>query len=150
MDINIGKGITLAVDANALPAEAMAHVVYIGLRNVLMDSHAGVTRETDGDSYVENSRATAEKKLAALMAGQVRVAGTREGDPVRAEAIRIATGQIMTAWRKVKKPGQKIDPTKLRAMAVEFVAKKPELMELAAKRVAEAKAIEADVDVAGL
>lgn len=101
MDVNIGKGITLAVDANALPPNALEHVIRIGLRNILMDSHASVT--TDEPDYMAKARAIAETKLAALLSGEVRVSGSREGDPVRAEAKRLAIGELKTAYRKAGK-----------------------------------------------
>jgi hypothetical protein len=141
MDINIGKGITLPVDVNALPANAMAHVVYIGLRNILMDAHAG---EKDAD----NSRAVSEKKLAALMSGEVRVTGTREGNPVKAEAIRIATDRIKTALRKAGKKLSDIDPKAIRDRAAQLVDKDESIMAMATTRVAQVKS--ADVDVGDL
>lgn len=138
MDVQIGKGITLPVNANGIPPNVLEHVLYIGLRNILMDSHAGVaTTEAD---YVAKATAIAEKKLAALMAGEVRVASTREGDPVRVEALRIATDRIKAALRKAGRKVADVDPKALRAKAVELVAKDPAILEMAAKRVAEAKA----------
>ncbi len=138
MDIQIGKGITLPVDANSLPAAAMAHVVYIGLRNILMDSHAGIS--TDEPDYQAKAQAVAEKKLAALMAGEVRVASTREGDPVKAEAVRIASDMIKTALRKKGRKIRDVDPKAIRASALKLVAERPAIMETAARRVAESKA----------
>lgn len=145
MLVNIGKGITLDVPVTAVPANVMEHIVYIGFRNVLMDSHASHTKEADGDSYVEKSRVTAEKKLAALMAGEVRVAGTREGDPVRAEAIRLATNAIRAAIKKAGKKLADVDPKAIREKAVGMIEK---YREQAEKNVAESKA--ATVDLADL
>lgn len=142
MDINIGKGLTLSVDANALPANVMEHVVYIGLRNILMDSHAGIG--TDEPDYQDKSRATAEKKLAAMMNGEVRVAGTREGDPVRAEAMRLATDAVKAMIRKAGKKVSSYDAKALRQAANDYLAKKPELLETAKTRVEQAKAATAD------
>src|SRR6185369_10463071 len=137
MDVQIGKGITMPVDPTALPQAALDHVIYIGLRNILMDSHAGIS--TDEPDYQAKAEAVANKKLAALMAGEVRVASTREGDPVKAEAVRIATDRIKAALRKAGRKVSDVDAKALRAKAGELVAKDPAILEMAAQRVAEAK-----------
>lgn len=151
MDVNIGKGITLEVDDAALPANVIQHVVYIGLRNILMDAHASVTHESDGADYQANAKAVAEKKLAALMAGELRVAGTRsrESDPVRAEAVKIAGDKVKAAWRAA---GHKLDALTKEAKAkyVEaLLVKDPAILALAQTRVTEAKAVGA-VDLGDL
>src|SRR6516162_4884036 len=103
MKVNIGKGLEFDVDTSRLNAAVLEHVQYIGLRNILMDSHANHTKDADGDDYVELSRLTAEKKLDSMYNGEVRTASTREGDPVEAEAVRIALGKIKEAIRKAGK-----------------------------------------------
>ena len=72
MLVAIGKGIELDVDPARFNAEVTAHIMKIGLRNVLMDSHANATQKADPAGYVAKSRELAEKKLAALYAGVVR------------------------------------------------------------------------------
>lgn len=140
MDVNIGKNIVLAVDVIALPAAALDHIIYIGLRNVLMDSHASITRETNPADFEAAARAMAEKKLAALMSGEVRAVGTRsrESDPVRAEAMRIAMDR---AKARAKAAGKKLDPKALRAEAIRLVGENPAFMSLAQKHIDEARAI---------
>lgn len=153
MNVNIGKGIEMVVDANALPANAMAHVVMIGLRNILMDSHASVTADEypNEAERVAASRAMAEKKLEALMRGEVRVQSTREGDPVKAEAIRIATDRIKTALRKAGRKLADVDAKAIREKAVAMIAADPAIVELAKRRVDEARGAAVDEDVlAGL
>lgn len=151
MDVSIGKGITLDVnvdklgfgtdiDGNLHPVAA--HVIYIGLRNILMDSHAGVT--SDEVDYVDKSRAVAEKKLAALYAGEVRTVGTREGDPVKAEAMRLAMDAVKAMIRKEGKKPSKADPKALRAYCVGYLERHPELVETARARVEQAKSVTAD------
>lgn len=151
MLVNIGKGIELDVDTTKLNEAVKAHVEYIGLRNILMDSHAGVTAEKS-ENVEADSRAMAEKKLAAMYAGEVRSVGTRTGDPVKAEAIRLASDQIKAAARKAGKKVSSIDAAALRAAAVALVEKTPAITELARKRVAEAKTVDTDAGdlIAGL
>ncbi len=97
MNVNIGKGITLEVDELKLPSNVVEHIVYIGLRNVLMDTHAAITKNENPNDYVAKSRAVAEAKLQAMYNGEVRVNGERQRlDPVDAEARRIALGQVQT------------------------------------------------------
>ena len=93
MKVNIGKGLEIDVDVNGLPAPVMQHVVMIGLRNILMDSHASVTAKDNPDDYREKSLAVAEGKLEAMMKGELRSNGTprtRTLDPVSKEAKALA------------------------------------------------------------
>jgi hypothetical protein len=115
MQVNIGKGITVDVTVESLPAKAMEHVVYIGLRNVLMDAHANVTEKeypVEADRLAA-ARAMADKKLAALMAGEVRKVAERgpRGDAVAREATRLAEIAFMAY------PKDKRDAAVAKAMA---------------------------------
>jgi hypothetical protein len=95
MKVNVGRGIERDVDTSALSEDVMAHVVYIGLRNILMDAHASAAKivEKGGGDVQAVAEAMVDKKLAALRAGEIRVAGerTRTTDPVKREAKRLAT-----------------------------------------------------------
>jgi len=142
MKVNIGKGIELDVDTGKLNAAVMAHVVYIGLRNVLMDSHAGVTEAVAGDQVMAQSLAVAERKLATLYAGEIRTARSGERDPVRAEAIRLATMAIHAA---IKKSGKKVADYDAKAVREKAVANIEKFMDKAKQNVADAKALDVDV-----
>lgn len=146
MLVNIGKSIELDVNAEALPANALEHVIRMGLRNILMDSHASITKDTNPDDFAEVSKAVAEKKLAALMAGEVRVVGTREGDPVRAEAKRAAQDAIRVALRKA---GRKAEPDTIKAALEKIMgdeARWSKYMETAKATIAARKSVDVDVD----
>jgi len=144
MKVAIGKGLELDIDLNrlGLPDEATIsevarHIIYLGLRNALMDSHAGVE--------VEKSREMAEKKLEAMYRGEVRVASSREADPVKAEAMRLATKAVETAIRKAGKKTKDYERKAISDMARANVDK---FMATAAKNLKAAKVVE--VDLAGL
>lgn len=140
MDVNIGKGITLEVDSDALPPNVLEHVIRIGLRNILMDSHASITEESNPRDRVEVSRAMSLKKLEAMLNGDLRVAGTRESDPVRAEAMRLVLDVMKTAWRK---SGRKIGDLNIgdaKAKATTLIAEQPKWLVMAQKRIDEARA----------
>lgn len=66
------------------------HVIYIGLRNIGMDSHANDTEDKHGADYIAKAGETLTAKLAALAAGDIRVAGTREADPVARQMRQLA------------------------------------------------------------
>lgn len=142
MQVNVGKGIELAIDHTALPETALNHAIMIGLRNILMDSHASITADEYPDETARKAAAQAmvDKKLAALMSGEVRVASTREGDPVRAEALRMATDIVKG---KIRKAGKKVADYKAKAIR-EAAAKlvTPELLAKAKARVDETKSVE--------
>lgn len=146
--VNIGKSIEMDVDFSSMPQAALDHILYIGARNVLMDCHASITRESNPNDFIAAATALAEKKLAALMAGEVRVQSTREGDPVRAEAIRMATDTIRAAIRKSGKKFSDFDPKAIREKAIGMVT--PELLAKAKARVNENRAVGADVDLTDL
>lgn len=150
--VNIGKGIELDVDFSTMPQNAIDHILYIGARNVLMDSHAGINAKAEPnltpDDITAQSRAVAEKKLAALMAGEVRVQSTREGDPVRAEAMSMAVNIVKG---KIKAAGKKVSDYEVKAIR-EAAAKivTPELLDAARARVEEVKSAEIGGDLADL
>jgi hypothetical protein len=153
MLVNIGKGIELECPRfEEFTADIQNHIVYIGLRNILMDSHAGVTAAAvgdgpDGDAEFRAralSRAVAEKKLAALVAGELRTTSARETDPVRAEAVKLAVGAIE---RKIRAAGKKVsdyDRKDIRDKALSILDK---FMDQARKNVEAAKAIEVEIEI---
>jgi ATP-dependent protease Clp ATPase subunit len=145
MKVNIGKGIELDVDTSRFNAEVMGHALYIGLRNILMDSHASVTRDVAGDGVYDQSMAVAMKKLEAMYGGEIRTTSTREGDPVKAEAVRLATNAIRAAIRKAGKKLSDVDPKAIRERAVGMIER---YRAQAEKNVADNRA--ADVDVTDL
>lgn len=146
MQVNIGKGIELEVPAfDTLSQAVKDHIVYIGFRNILMDSHAGMTPEkANGGDHVELSKAIAEKKLAALVAGDLRTTSSREGDPVRAEAIRLAVKAVEGAIRKAGKKVADFDRKVIREKAVENMEK---FMVQARKNVEATKALDVEIEI---
>jgi hypothetical protein len=98
LQINIGKGIELDVDPARFNREVMEHVVKIGLRNILADSHANATAKADPEGYLKKSRELAEKKLAAMYEGIVRAAAVggpkAPTDPVSTVIMRLARKQV--------------------------------------------------------
>ena len=94
MLVGIGKGIELDVDVTRLNSEVHDHIMRTGLRNLLMDAHASATAKADPDNYIQRSRELAEKKLASMYAGVVRVANVggpkAPTDPVSQVIVRLA------------------------------------------------------------
>jgi hypothetical protein len=96
MLVSIGKGIELDVDVTRFNSEVNDHILQTGLRNLLMDAHAGATVKADPENYLKRSRELAEKKLVSLYAGIVRVHGgmAKRTDPVSAVVMRLARRAI--------------------------------------------------------
>lgn len=142
MNVNVGKGIELSIDHTALPESALNHAIMIGLRNILMDSHASITSEQYPDETERDAaaRAMVDKKLAALMSGEVRVASTREGDPVRAEAMKMAISAVNAKIRKAGKKPADYEAKAIREAATKLVT--PELLATAKARVEQTKAVD--------
>lgn len=153
MIINIGKEIDFAVDRAAIekhPA-SVDHIWKIGLRNILMDSHASIKRDDYADNaegkadWQEASRSMAGKKLTALMTGDVRtnaIVRLAKASPLEQEARRISRDVIMpkaknTAqldkWAKsFNLPNATTDDMKAVLLeAVKRYAAKPETLEKA-------------------
>jgi hypothetical protein len=145
MIVQAGKGIELEVpDYTTLNQAVLEHILYVGWRNLLMDSHAGVTAEKVGaDNVVEKSREAAQRKLQSLINGEVRTVATRETDPVKAEAAKLLAKALMTNDRGLK-------PGEAAKQAREQLATKPnpKLMAQAKKNVEAAKALAADLAAA--
>ena len=94
MLVPVGKGIEFNVDVNRLNDEVRDYILKIGLRNILMDAHAGATAKADPEGDVTKSRELAEKKLASLYAGIVRAQSfggpKAPTDPVAMVILRLA------------------------------------------------------------
>jgi hypothetical protein len=94
MLLAIGKGIELDGDPSRFNREVNDHILRTGLRNLLMDAHASATAKSDPDNYIKRSRELAEKKLASMYAGIVRVANVggpkAPTDPVSQVILRLA------------------------------------------------------------
>lgn len=83
LDVNVGKEIVLNVDLERAFAhdDVAKHIVYLGFRNAIMDSHASAVRkdfETDA-AYQAASLEMATKKLQSLYDGSVRTRSTVAG-----------------------------------------------------------------------
>jgi hypothetical protein len=145
MKVRIGKGIESDVDVDRLfkNAEVRDHVIYIGLRNILMDAHSRCTKE-DGDDYIEKSRAAAERKLEAMYNGEVRSPGSvaREVDPVKVEAQRFATAQVKKHFKQI---GREADAKAIRQNAAKLIETNPSIMKTAKKNVDAANAAKLDM-----
>lgn len=141
LNVNCGKDIEVEIDVAKLPANVMDHVIYIGLRNVLMDSHAGVTKDKSTDVYGD-SLAIVEKKLAAMYAGDIRVASARTGDPVRSLAIKLAADHLVKASKKKR---SEIDAKALREAAIILLGRDSQFMDTARATVEATKGIESDI-----
>jgi hypothetical protein len=104
MKVQFGKTLERDIDItrygfNSELSPVAQHIVYIGLRNIGMDSHAGDTEDKHGADYVKFAGETLDKKLAALANGEVRVAGTRSSDPIASQMRQLA----LAAARKALK-----------------------------------------------
>jgi hypothetical protein len=146
MLVQIGKGIEMDVDVERLPPEVLQRVIYMGLRNMLMDAHAGVTEAKHGDQVEAVARAVAEKKLAAMYAGDLQVRQTeRETDPVRQIALDFAVG-VLKDWWRVNRPKEKLDNPRTRA--AELLDRHPEWIEDAKKVLKKRQAINREIEIA--
>lgn len=105
LDVNVGKDIVLNVDLERAFAHdnVAKHIVYLGFRNAIMDSHAGAVRkdfETDV-AYQAASLEMATKKLQSLYDGSVRTRSTVAGPSAFEKVmVRVAFGLLSKEKRK--------------------------------------------------
>lgn len=118
MLINISKGLHIDVDCSRLNADVQDHVFAIGLRNILMDAHAGETQEKWTTPEMSTSDVTAAvrkaslarstAKLDAMYAGDLRK--NREGGTRTTDPLEMAIKETVRAMLKGKyKKGQEED-----------------------------------------
>ena len=93
LNVSIGKDIMLTVDLGKLSnqPESMAHVIAIGLKNILQDSHSGITAKEFPNEKIRkaNSLAIAEKKLESLYNNDVRTKVARSGGQSAEEKLHV-------------------------------------------------------------
>ncbi len=78
--LDVGKSIQFTVTEDGIAGlmthkDALHHVLMIGLKNLVQDSHASIKREDfeTEDEWKAASRAKAELKLGAILSGDIRV-----------------------------------------------------------------------------
>lgn len=102
MLVKIGKGLEIEVDVKKLNGPVTDHVVYMGLRNILMDSHASV--KVDEPDFKAKAMAHVNKKLASMYAGEVNAMSSRDRiEPVEAAARQLALEYVQNEVRKAGK-----------------------------------------------
>lgn len=105
LDVTVGKDIIVNVDCVRAFAhdEVAKHIVYLGFRNAIMDSHASAVRkdfETDA-AYIEASRDMAMKKLQSFYDGSVRTRSTVAGPSAFEKVmVRVALSLLSKEKRK--------------------------------------------------
>ena len=153
LNVDIGKQIGFELSDENMAAlsaheNVKTHVWYIGLRNILMDSHASAKRELFEDeiAWRNASKAMAEKKLAAMLAGEIRAnsSGPRMSSksPIEAEALRLARVVVYAA---AKAKGQ--TDKAIIAAAIAKYAAKPETIATATANVAAKASLVVDDDL---
>lgn len=155
MEISIGKANqTIVVDFGALPKTAQDYVIKYGLTQCLNDAHSSVTAKEvpNDDERAEQAMALAEGKLEALLRGEVRAFGGRTGDPIKAEANRIAVLAVRNILRANGKKTKDYTAEQLAQARDNWIAKNPGVMETAKANVEKARNLSAasEVDLSDL
>lgn len=131
-------------DLEALSLDVCTYLLTHGLKQMLNDTHAGV--KADDPEAAQKAWSLAVKKADALKAGQVRSAGERTADPVKREALRMASETVLAKWKKAKDE-RKDDAKAVRTAAKKLIAENGAYMAMAERRVEELKALGMDIDL---
>lgn len=151
--INIAKaGKSVEVNFDSLPAVSQTYFLEYGMRQSLNDATASLQRKDYSTDVAFQSAAMAmvQKRLDGILKGELRQSAGRIGDPVEAEAIRVAVSIISNAI--LAKGGKLKDYTMkdLRERAGQLLDRKPQIRLDAAATVAAKAAAGADVDLEGI
>jgi hypothetical protein len=138
------RGVAFQVeDIHEMSAAGLRKIVEYGLQRIFNDSAASAKND-------EEAIALAAKRLEALRSGVLRQSAVREGNPIRARALELASGRIRTnakfvAWLTANglKLGSKEAVAEIRRQAV-IACDKPDnaFMAQAAIDVAAAKGLD--------
>lgn len=119
-------------------ARVIQYVWEYGVRQILND--AAASAKTEGEAF-----GLVQKRFENLLSGTIRASGGRESDPVRAEAIRIASDKVKSALKKAGYKLADIDAKLIRARALELISKDPAITQLAKENVEAKAALSVDV-----
>lgn len=145
VDVTIGKtGSVRQLDFDAFAPTVQAYVIQYGLTQILNDAHSAVTEKAEPDSAKRSAavESMVDKKLAALMAGDVRSRAGGVRDPIKARAIKIALSHV----KPIKGADGKADVKAMRSAAIKRVMASDAYMLLAQKQIADEKAMGFEVD----
>ena len=146
------RGVAFPVSLDKLPVAGLAKIFEYGVQRILND--AAASAKTDAEAT-----ALAQKRWDNLCNGVIRATPQREGNPVRARAIELASARVRVnpkfiAWlaEAKLKPSDKAAVAKVRELAIAAVEKPDNaFMVQAAIDVAAAKALTLDdFDLEGL
>ena len=123
----------------SLPQIALQAIFAYGFQRINNDAGAVGKNESD-DAAVAKS----DKRWNSLAAGILRASPIREGDPVRAAAVKIATAKVNAA---AKAKGLKPTAADVRKMALALIEKDESIMAVAKSNVAAVAGLDTEVDL---
>lgn len=140
------RGVSFNVEPVSLPVHSLERIFAYGLQRILNDACAGAKND-------EEAKSLAETKWGNLKAGVLRASGTREGDPIKAEAKRIALAKVLSApvfkgWlaENSLKAGDKDAKAKAGEMAVKL-AQREDILAQARANVVGVKDLEIEIEL---
>jgi len=128
-------------ELSAGEASALNQTYHENLRNNFAKR---VKDATEAGAFDQDAMQSEFDAYAAEYQFGVRTGGGATRDPVMSEALNIARGMIRAALKKKGLAQKSVEPAVITAKAKELIGKRPEIMELAKTRVAEAQAAASD------
>jgi hypothetical protein len=125
------------------PLASIEKIFAYGFQQLLNDAAAPAKDESEIMPLVQ-------KRIDNLANGVLRASPNRESDPVKAEAIRIATGMVEKALKAKGLKVKDVGATKVRELAKELIAKNESITATAQANVTATKDLSIDVDLEGL
>lgn len=90
---DMGEVGTAFIELGSLPPASLRFALQFGLRTILQNTYAGVSDPAEAQGLFN-------KKLDALLAGNVSTTRTAQGDPIAKEAKRLAEADVKARLRK--------------------------------------------------
>jgi hypothetical protein len=154
--VSVRKGARTISGIRDWPLASLEKVLQYGFQQLANDAAAPAKKtwtkgqtptEAQTKAYDAEVDALVDKRIANLAAGIMRASSVRIGDPVAAEALRIATARVNAA---LKKASREATAAEVRKLAVELIAKRPEITDVAKANVAAASGLDIEVDLSDL
>ena len=122
------------------PQASLDKVFAYGLQQILNDAAAPAGK----DAARADIEALVLKRVDNLSKGVMRASFVRTSDPVAVEALRIATERVVAA---AKAKNRKLDAPSIRKLAIDLVAKRPDITATAKANVEARDALDIDIDI---
>lgn len=146
--INLGSAGELAINVDDLPEVAREYIFAYGLKQILNDAHASVTKVTHPDEAKRNAAKVeaAQARWDRLVSGEIR-ASRASGDPIEREMRNLAERAVKDRIRQAGRKLKEFEAEALEAATTKFLEANDKALREQAREIIEARKNKPDVEV---